>query len=149
VKKKSRIIRSTFVLCTFQETYRSLYPCRYVDQYQALLAAPSGLEGIEKADLEYYEAVVASCSGVDLDEPYLPPSYLEDDANGGDTPAALLTASSLTVDVERYNLHIKEKAELEELYAGYVRKPERLAQIGTRGGSLTDPYERWLKGFDS
>lgn len=122
---------------------------RYVDQYQAILAAPSGLEGIDQADLEFYEAVVASCSGDDLDEPYLPPSYLEDDADGTEAAPTLLTASSMTVDIERYNQHMKEKADLEDLYAGYVKKPERLAQLGTRGGSLAEPYERWLKGFES
>lgn len=121
--------------------------CRYVDQYQALLAAPSGLEGIEKKDLEYYKSVVSSCLPDDLDEPYVPPSYLEEDGAAGEGTGTLLTASSATVDIDRYHQHMKEKAELEELYAGYVGKPEKLSQIGTRAaGGVAEPYERWLKG---
>ena len=135
---------------------------RYVDQYQALLAAPSGLEGIEEADLEYYEAVVASSSGCDLDEPYLPPQtttaleneWEDEEVDGHDGATTAHTGVS-TWELERHQQYLKEKTELEELYAGYVDKPGRLeknlssAGGGVRGGnSLAEPYERWLRGFE-
>ena len=134
---------------------------RYVDQYQALLAAPSGLEGIDKADLEYYEAVVSNSSGLDLDEPYLPPETaasivddLEDAMEGYD--AATMTYTHVTgasaPEIERYQQYLREKLELEELYAGYVEKPEKLSRNVPSGGggrsNVAEPYERWLKGFD-
>jgi hypothetical protein len=127
-----------------------------VDQYQALLAAPSGLEGIDKADLEYYEAAVASSSGVDLDEPYLPPKSLalfDTTSDGADFDSSLLTASD-AVDIERYQHYMKEKTELEDLYGNYVGRPEKMTRGigggGSRAGSsLADPYERWLRGFEA
>ncbi|CAG7855197.1 Polyphosphoinositide phosphatase; AltName: Full=Phosphatidylinositol 3,5-bisphosphate 5-phosphatase; AltName: Full=SAC domain-containing protein 3 [Serendipita indica DSM 11827] len=126
---------------------------RYVNQYQALLAAPSGLEGIDKADLEFYEAVVASCAGEDLDEPYFasyPPAGTsemeQDDVMEG------TVVSGPTTDVERYQQRVRERQEKEELFALYVDKPKKLER-GAAGGrgpsSLAEPYERWLKGFDA
>lgn len=135
------------------------YINRYVDQYKALLAAPSGLEGIDKNDLEYYEAAVASCSGEDLDEPYLPPEIIplfEEDAGNGSFDAN--STAHWSWQIERYRQHTREKADLGDLYSGYVGKPSRLARNGPQyantagskaGSSLADPYERWVKGFET
>jgi hypothetical protein len=54
-------------------------------------------------------------------------------------------------EIERYQQYLKEKMELEELYAGYVGKPEKLAKnVATARASsnISEPYERWLRGFD-
>jgi hypothetical protein len=139
---------------------------RYVDQYQGLLAAPSGLEGIDQNDLEYYEAAVASCSPDDLDEPYLPPEIapLFEDEAGNANPAGSFDATTHTAtngqwswQVERYQQHTRDKADMEELYSNYVGRPLKLARSGlqhantiaSKGSSLADPYERWVKGFET
>jgi len=126
------------------------------------LAAPSGLEGIDKADLEYYESVVASASGFDLDEPYLPPQTAASLAEELETPADEYDAATMAYthvtganapEIERYQQYLKEKMELEEMYAGYVGRLEKLAKnVASSGtaktGSISEPYERWLRGFD-
>jgi hypothetical protein len=56
-------------------------------------------------------------------------------------------------EIERYQQYLKEKLELEELYAGYVGKPEKLAKNVSSSGTarassnVSEPYERWLRGF--
>ncbi|KAG8819015.1 phosphatidylinositol-3,5-bisphosphate 5-phosphatase [Serendipita sp. 399] len=126
---------------------------RYVDQYQAILTAPSGLEGIDKADLEYYEAAVASCSGNDLDEPYIPPDVLRALADSDVIDLSDFNSSVMVADVERYQQHRRDRHELEELYSGYVTKADKLVHgatgQGRPGANLAEPYERWLRGFDS
>ncbi|KAG8850186.1 phosphatidylinositol-3,5-bisphosphate 5-phosphatase [Serendipita sp. 411] len=126
---------------------------KYVDQYQALLTAPSGLEGIDKADLQYYEAVVASCSENDLDEPYIPPDILSSLPEFDAIEFSELNSSLMVADVERYQQYRRERHELEELYAGYVSKADKLTHGSTGGGrpggNIAEPYERWLRGFDS
>ncbi|KAG8749234.1 phosphatidylinositol-3,5-bisphosphate 5-phosphatase [Serendipita sp. 396] len=126
---------------------------KYVDQYQALLTAPSGLEGIDKADLQYYEAVVASCSENDLDEPYIPPDILSSLPEFDAIEFSELNSSLMVADVERYQQYRRERHELEELYAGYVSKADKLTHgstgAGRPGGNIAEPYERWLRGFDS
>ena len=130
-------------------------PRRYVNQYQALLAAPSGLEGIAKADLEFYEAVVASCSGEDLDEPYFasyPATGIGEGEEQDDMMEGTVVSGQTATEVERYQQRVRERQEKEELFASYVDKPKKLARGATGGRgptSLAEPYERWLKGFDA
>jgi hypothetical protein len=50
-------------------------------------------------------------------------------------------------EIERYQQYLKEKMELEEIYAGYVGRPEKLAK-NVANSNLAEPYERWLRGFN-
>lgn len=109
---------------------------RYVDQYQALLV---GAEGIEQSDLDFYESVVASASGFDLDEPYVESS---DEEGEDDSEAAILRRNGKT-----------EQANALEYYQSYVSKPGRIAKVTyshrRTGSASLDPYEIWVRGFET
>lgn len=109
---------------------------------------------------------MASCSPDDIDEPYLPPEIapmFEGEVGNANQSSFDATTSANTAayvqwswQTERYRQHMREKAEMEESYANYVGRPLRLAKInlqhantiGSKGSSLADPYERWVKGFE-